>query len=657
MKSSNDNIKSATKSGFEHLATSLASLRADVSFAVVDAILVALAYTAALIFRFMDQSSGVPERWWIDFLWVLPMIVLVHLLFNVLLGTYGHVWEHASIVEATRIVLASIMAGTVIVSGVLGMRAALGVLGPIPLGSVILGALLTVMLTGAVRFRTRLFSFNRANSELEKQSRVLIVGAGKSAADLARYLSSHDPARQAVGFVTSDPYDSNRRLAGLPVLGSMNEAPSLVRDHHIDEVIVATSNGAHLVRRLVDLFISVDVRLRILPDIESIMANDTKVQDVRDLMPEDLLDRPLVETDIEEVGATLTGKRLLVTGAGGSIGSELVNQIIKFRPSELFVLDHDETHLHEAVAKWAASEIPVEPVLCDIRDRTRVLRVFEEFKPQVVFHAAAHKHVPILEACPEEAVKTNVLGTQILLDACQRSDVDRFVLISTDKACDPVGVMGASKRVAEMLVQAAAVNDPNGSYSAVRFGNVLASRGSVVPTFVDQIKAGGPVTVTDAEMTRYFMTIPEAVELVLQATAIAEPGQILVLDMGEPIRIVDLAHRLIRMAGLVPVRDIEVRITGRRPGEKLHELLSTAPLRPSAHARIQVADQGWPGAITLKDTVNELVKLAASGDRDNLHEMLMSVSQRDWHPNEVVNLTTMELAPEPTDLPSRMAAG
>jgi FlaA1/EpsC-like NDP-sugar epimerase len=419
---------------------------------------------------------------------------------------------------------------------------------------------------------------------------------------------------------------------------------------------VATSNGAHLVRRLVDLFISVDVRLRILPDIESIMANDTNVQDVRDLMPEDLLDRPRVETDIEEVGATLTGKRLLVTGAGGSIGSELVKQIIKFRPSELFVLDHDETHLHEAVAKWAASEISIEPVLCDIRDRTRVLRVFEEFKPEVVFHAAAHKHVPILEACPEEAVKTNVLGTQVLLDACQRSGVKRFVLISTDKACDPVGVMGASKRVAEMLVQAAAVNDPNGSYSAVRFGNVLASRGSVVPTFVDQIKAGGPVTVTDAEMTRYFMTIPEAVELVLQATAIAEPGQILVLDMGEPIRIVDLAHRLIRMAGLVPVRDIEVRITGRRPGEKLHELLSTAPLRPSAHARIQVADQGWPGAITLKDTVDKLVKLAAHGDRDNLRQMLLSVSQRDWHPNEAIDLTALEQLPEPTDLTARLAA-
>lgn len=265
-----------------------------------------------------------------------------------------------------------------------------------------------------------------------------------------------------------------------------------------------------------------------------------------------------------------------------------------------------------------------------------MLRVFDEHKPEVVFHAAAHKHVPILESYPEEAVKTNVLGTEYLLDGCQRSGVERFVLISTDKACDPIGVMGASKRVAEMLVQSAAVDHPDCVYSAVRFGNVLGSRGSVVPTFVNQIKRGGPVTVTDPEMTRYFMTIAEAVELVLQGSAMAKGGEVLVLDMGEPVRIVDLAHRLIRMAGLVPVRDIEVRFTGKRPGEKLHEILATVPLRPSVHPRISVADQGWPGSVALMNTVNALIRMAAEGDHDGLRERLLAVSSSEWKPEPVV---------------------
>ena len=629
---------------FAHIARGLASVRADVSFAVVDALLVTMAYTVALILRFIDQPTGVPIHWWQDFLWVLPVIVAVHLVFNILLGTYGHVWEHASIAEATRIVVASVLAGSMVLVGVLTVRGVTDIVGPIPIGSVILGALLTVMLTGAVRFRTRLFSFNRTNSEAGKQQRVLVVGVGRSAANLARHRGIHDSSRRVVGFVTSGSADTNRRLAGLPVLGSVEEVASLVEEFEIDEMIVATSDGSHLVRRLVDLCLTIDVRLRILPDIDSIMHDDTIVQDVRDLQPEDLLERPTVQTDLEQVGGTLEGKRVLVTGAGGSIGSELVRQIIKFRPSTLLVLDHDETHLHEALAKWAGSGVELEPLLCDIRDRTRVLRVFEEAQPDVVFHAAAHKHVPILEACPEEAVKTNVLGTQYLLDGCRRSGVSRFVLISTDKACDPVGVMGASKRVAEMLVQASAKTDPSCVYSAVRFGNVLASRGSVVPTFIGQIKRGGPVTVTDPEMTRYFMTIPEAVELVLQASAIARGGEILVLDMGEPILIVDLAHRLIRMAGLVPVRDIEVKYTGRRPGEKLHETLSTAPLVPSSHPRVSVADQGWPGAVTLFDTVHELVRMAAIGDQEGLREMLLAVSSRDWTPDEMVDLDNLEVS-------------
>jgi FlaA1/EpsC-like NDP-sugar epimerase len=620
------------------LTRKLASLRVDVSFAFVDALLVAVAYSTALILRFVDQPEGVPLRWWIDFRWTLPVIVAVHVLMNVLFGTYGHVWEHASIAEATRLVFASLAAGSLLLTWVIGMRAWLDIAGPIPVGSLVLGALLTVMLTGVVRFRTRLFSFNRHLTAIASTRRVLIVGTGQLAATLARHRVVNDKVISVVGFVATDEALHERRLAGLPILGTIETLPDLVRTHDVDEVIVATADGAPVVRRLIDVCLTIDVRLRIVPDIGSVLEDHGGVQDVRDLEPEDLLERPPVHTDLRDVAQTMAGKRVLVTGAGGSIGSELVKQILALEPAALLVLDHDETHLHQATQMWSGYGVPVEPILCDIRDRTRLLRAFAESRPQVVFHAAAHKHVPILEACPEEAVKTNVLGTEYVLQASRRIGVERFVLISTDKACQPVGVMGASKRVAEMLVQASARVATSGVYSAVRFGNVLGSRGSVVPTFVDQIKRGGPVTVTDPEMTRYFMTIAEAVELVLQASAIADNGDILVLDMGEPVRIVDLAHRLIRMAGLVPGRDIEVRYTGRRPGEKLHETLSTRALSPSAHPSISLAETDAPGAVTLHDTVNTLVKLANEGDSDGIRGLVLAFTAQPWTPDETIRL-------------------
>jgi len=626
---------------FIGVARALASLRADVSFAAVDALLVAAAYTAALMLRFIDSAEGMPSEWWADWFWVLPVIIATHLVANVVWGTYGHVWEHASIAEATRIVAASLMAVSILLTSLLVARLAFDVVGIIPIASLFFGALITIALMGAVRFRTRLFAFHRNNVQLETRRRVVIVGVGRAAANLARHLIG-TPTVTVIGFVTSTPQPTDRKLAGLPILGFVEQVPTIIERHDIDEVIVASHDGTHIVRRLVDLCLAVDVRLRIMQDVESMMSNDTIVQDVRDLQPEDLLERPVVDTDLDQVGEALRGRRVLVTGAGGSIGSELSKQIIQFQPSSLLVLDHDETHLHEALQKWGGSGVPIEPILCDIRDRRRVIRAFEQAQPDVIFHAAAHKHVPILEANPEEAVKTNVLGTEYLLEASRRAGVHRFVLISTDKACDPAGVMGASKRVAEMLVQAASYRDPSCVYSAVRFGNVLASRGSVVPTFIDQIQRGGPVTVTDPEMTRYFMTIPEAVQLVLQAGAIAQENEILVLDMGEPVKIIDLAHRLIRMAGLVPGRDIEVRFTGRRPGEKLHEILATSPLRPSSHPQVSIADQGWPGPVTLMDTVNELVRMAAAGDQEGLRSMLLSVGQRDWQPTEVINLTELE---------------
>ncbi len=625
------------------LARRLSSVRVDLSFAAIDALLIAVAYTAALMLRFVEQADGVPDRWLHDFRLLLPLIIGVHLVSNIAFGTYGHIWEFASIAEATRIVVASVLAGSSLLAAVLALRNLAGVEGLIPVGTVVMGALLTVMLTGAVRFRTRLFSFRRGvEASAHDVRKVLIVGVGASAANVARHRSLGGVLINVVGFVAPEPCATDRRLAGKPVLGTLDDVPGLVVAEQVDEIILATKDGNHIVRRLVDLCIAIDVRLRIVPDLDSDSQLESNLQDVRDLEPDDLLDRPVVDTDLRQVEDSVAGKRVLVTGAGGSIGSELVRQILEFRPAALLVLEHDETHLHEATQKWSGSGVAIESILCDIRDRTRVVRAFDDHRPDVVFHAAAHKHVPILESCPEEAVKTNVLGTHYLLEASRRIGVQRFVLISTDKACDPASVMGASKRMAEMLVQSAAgvSNDPC-VYSAVRFGNVLGSRGSVVPTFVDQIKRGGPVTVTDPEMTRYFMTIPEAVGLVLQASAIAEKGEILVLDMGEPVKILDLARHLIRMAGLVPGRDIDIVFTGRRPGEKLHEALSSVPLRPSSHQRIAIAEQGRPARHTLVEAVNRLVRLAAVGARDEIRTELMSLTGPGAETKITVDLTAL----------------
>ena len=559
-----------------------------------------------------------------------PLVVAVHILANVVYGAYGHVWQFASIAEAVKIVLANLSAGAVLFVGLILFRIAADGQGPIPIGSLVLGALLTLCLMGLVRFRARLFSFHRIDNRQgeRRRSKVLIVGTGRSAVDLARHLNKN-LEKQVLGFVSTSATSNRRMLADLPTLGGIEAVPGLVEDKGIDEVIVACEGGPPIVRRLIDLCLAVDVRLRIVPDLDSVLSSGRAVQDVRDLQPDDLLERAAVQTDLEPVAHLLTGLPVMVTGAGGSIGAELVRQIAQFKPSLIIALDHDETHLHQASMTWDEADVEIEQVLCDIRDRRRLMRVFRNYEPRIVFHAAAHKHVPILERQPEEAVKTNILGTMILIEAVKRSSVERFVLISTDKAANPVGVMGASKRIAEMLIQAEAALPGPVHFSAVRFGNVLGSRGSVVPTFMEQINSGGPVTVTDKEMTRYFMTIPEAVELVLQASAIAEEGRVLVLNMGQPVKIVDLAHRLIRMAGLVPGRDIEVVFTGQRPGERLHEVLSTIPLIPSQHPQISIADQGFPSPVMLLDTMSTLIRLAAAGDSETLRKSLVSVAQSD----------------------------
>jgi FlaA1/EpsC-like NDP-sugar epimerase len=428
-----------------------------------------------------------------------------------------------------------------------------------------------------------------------------------------------------IGFVAGPGADlgQERLLADLPVLGCFKDLAEIVASHSVDQVVVASAD-AETVRAVVDACIDVPVRLKILPAVEEMMNHRTASVDIRDINLEDLLPREEIATDMSSVAALIEGKRVVVTGGGGSIGSELVKQVLQYVPAGVWALDRDETLLHESMLEWGSG---ANAVLADIRDAENLIRVFERIRPEIVFHAAALKHVPVLEHHPEEAVLTNVVGTRNVIEAGSRVGMERFVLISTDKAVEPTSVMGATKRVAELLIKAGNSRLDGCRYTAVRFGNVLGSRGSVIPTFVSQIRAGGPVTVTDPDMTRYFMTVDEAVQLVLQSAALARDSEVFLLDMGEPVRIEHLARRLIRLAGLIPDVDIEVEFTGIRPGEKLTEELAVGPVNTTAHPKIFEVPLSHPGAATLADAVSALEVAAESGDTGAIVKLLSALAE------------------------------
>jgi len=435
-----------------------------------------------------------------------------------------------------------------------------------------------------------------------------------------------------VGIVDDDVRKIGRALYEVPVLGNRASIPPLAARLRVDQVLLAIPSATgELVRDVAALCEEAAVSLRVLPSVREIVGGRITARDIRDLGIEDLLGRQQVQIDLEAVGAILRGRRVLVTGAGGSVGSEIARQVASFDPASLCLLDHDETHLHDILIELDGTK-GVEGALADVRDRDRILRLFVDIRPEVVFHAAAHKHVPVLEAHPDEAVLTNVLGTANVVDSAVGAGVHRFVLISTDKAVRPTSVMGSTKWFAEQIVRSV---DGNGcAFSAVRFGNVLGSRGSVIPTFLRQIARGGPVTVTDPSMTRYFMSIQEAVQLVLQAAAISQGGEVLTLDMGTPVNILDLARKLIRLTGRVPDRDVPIVIVGPRPGEKLVEDLldpEEEPL-PSSHPSILVSRPPVPDRPALRRALRELEALLGQGDGAGLGARMKALAGRALQP-------------------------
>lgn len=589
------------------LARTLARIRTDLPLAILDTLLVAATYSGMLVLRF-EGIGPVPEQYVNELPAVLLVAVPVHLLANWMWGLYGQMWRHASVQEARRIVLAGATAGLAI--------ALITQPGGSPLPRLALGLSVptATILMGAVRFQSRLFAFRRGGDR-RRATRVVVVGAGSTGGAIVREML-RDPSSGLlpVALLDDDPRKQGRESQGVPVVGGIGALEAAVARHEADEALLAIASAdGKLVRRVANAADAAGVPLKVLPSVNKLVDGQVSVRDVRDLEITDLLGRTQVTTDLAAVAAMLRDRRVLITGAGGSIGSEIARQVAEFRPGRLVLLDCDETHLHDAAA---AVDGPCVQVLGDIRDVSGLRGVFESHRPQVVFHAAAYKHVPILEGHPCQAIRTNVLGTRNVVDACTTYCVQRLVFVSTDKAVQPVNVMGASKRVCEQLVIAHARADR--AYCAVRFGNVLGSRGSVVPRFMDQINRGRAVTVTDERMTRYFMSIPEAVQLVLQAATFADgDGEIFTLEMGEPVAIIDLAKRMIRLSGRKVGTDIPVRITGLRPGERLTEKLHApdeSP-EPTAHPSITMVHPAAQGPEVLATGVAHLERIAA--DRDD----------------------------------------
>ena len=494
---------------------------------------------------------------------------------NRIFGLYGRIWRHAGVEEARNIAMACLVTLAVLLALYpIGFEMHLT---RVPLQVIPLGCALTLLGIGLLRFHSRLLGWQRANRGMG--IRVAVVGSKDAGAAVIRgMLRNPGGGMFPVAVIDDDERTHGLSLMGVPVVGSIDDLPAAIEKMQIQQVLLAIPNpSTSVVERCVRASEDAEIVMKIVPDLTDIMSSisepSVSIRSAREPRIEDLLGRREVVTDLAAVRNALVGRRVLVTGAGGSIGSEICRQVSGFEPEVLVMLDHDETHLHEASATTSPT-CKVEQVLTDVSNREAVMNAFTRWQPDVVFHAAAHKHVPILETHVVEAVTTNVLGTRNVLDAATMVGTKRFVFVSTDKAVRPSSVMGATKRMGERLLLDRA---PEGAaFCAVRFGNVLGSRGSVIPTFQRQIAAGGPVTVTDPHMTRYFMSVEEAVQLVLQSSVLAEGGDIYMLEMGEPVSILDLAHRMIRLSGLQPGLDIRIRITGPRIGEKLHEQLHSS---------------------------------------------------------------------------------
>lgn len=581
----------------------LTRLRSRISAILHDLAMVPVAWFGAYWLRF--NLEHIPDPYWQHALYAIPVVLVVQAGFFWYFGLYRGVWRFASLPDLMRIAWA-VLAGMVVSATVIFFLMRLH---GVPRSVFPLYALLLGVLLGGPRLLYRWVKDHHLYTHSGR--RVLIVGAGRAGEMLAReMLRAPEHPYDPVGFVDDDVASHGREIHGVRVFGSCEAIPDLVERHGAEVIVIAMpSADARQMRRVVDLCAGAGVPVRTLPPMDAVVSGRGTLHELREVSIEDLLGRQPVSLDRMALREGLAGKVVLVTGGGGSIGAELCHQIARLGPARVVVLERGEFNLYEVEARLRERHpgLVLQACLGDVTDRAAVAHVMERVRPDVVFHAAAYKHVPMLEGQTREAVRNNVLGTFVMAMAAHKFGCEAFVLISTDKAVNPANVMGSTKRVAEMICQGLAQQSAT-RFITVRFGNVLGSAGSVVPLFRRQIEAGGPVTVTHPEVTRYFMTIPEACQLILQAAVMGRGGEIYVLDMGEPIMIRYLAEQMIRLSGRSPHEEIAITYTGLRPGEKLYEELfhDQENLMPTAHEKILLARarrSEWPQLLTSLDAL------------------------------------------------------
>ena len=546
--------------------------------------------------------------------------------FSYFLNLYWRDWEYASVYEVITVV--KCVSAAVIVSTIAGI---VWFKTLVTWQFVVVLWLLLVCAVGGVRLSMRIFREYFVDSVvMENAKPTLIVGAGAAGTLLVRQMLMHPKMRMMpVAFVDDDQEKQRKDIYGVRILGTTKDIEKIVQQMGITKVVIAMPSLPNKkLNEVYDVARKTGAECVILPNIDEVMSGNLHVQQLRNVEIEDLLGRDPVELDQTLIEKQLRGKRILVTGAGGSIGSEICRQVSSFRPKELIILGHGENSIYqlnmELLGKYA-EHFRITPVIADVQDRKRIFEVMEKYRPDVVYHAAAHKHVPLMEINPREAVKNNILGTRNVAEAANHAKVKTFVMISTDKAVNPPNIMGATKRLCEMIVQDMATKSDSTKYVAVRFGNVLGSRGSVIPLFKKQIAKGGPITVTHPDIVRYFMTIPEAAQLVIQAGSLARGGEIFVLDMGKPVRIVDLAKNLIRLSGYSE-DDIEIKFTGLRPGEKMYEeLLNEGEINPKQifpKIHIGIADNSKIGR------VYDFIEKFENYSEQELHDELIDIANK-----------------------------
>lgn len=591
---------------------------------LIDIIFVNAAIFAGYFARF---SFRIPPEYMSVYLKNFIPITLIMVICFSIFKLYKTIWRYASVDELVSVILA-VTLGTAlsylygetiskIYSATYNMRIAIR----LPISVYMIMWALTIIGSGGVRFFRRLLaSVEMVPAEVLKRSkRTLVVGAGDAGAVVVKEMKKRpETGYIPVGFIDDDQSKKGKYIYNIPILGNTDDVGDIIKSKDIDEILIALPSVDEKDRiQIIKKCSATGCKLKTLPGIYELIDDQVSISQIRDVEIEDLLGRDPIKLNLDGIAGYLTGKTIMVTGGGGSIGSELCRQITKFKPKKLLILDNYENGAYDLQMELNINhpEIDKEVIIANIREKDRLEEIFSQYHIDVIFHAAAHKHVPLMEMNPKEAIKNNIFGTLNVAECADKYGVKRFVQISTDKAVNPTNIMGASKRVCEMIIQSIDRVSKT-EFVAVRFGNVLGSHGSVIPLFKEQIKNGGPVTVTDPEIIRYFMTIPEASQLVIQAGAMAKGGEIFILDMGKPVKIVDLARDLIRLSGFVPDKDIKIKFTGLRPGEKLYEelLMDEEGLINTEHHKIFI---GKPAEINFEELKKKIYSLHDCLECDN----------------------------------------